>query len=194
MQQVPDWGFCILILIQGHRSLIHPFSEFWLYILILKEQRTSLSLRSWFGSLENAGGSWLGFGILISIRIWSLVFDIPMNQILALYLDFEGAKNIDVRTSPHLRLWRTPDVPDWGLTSWSWFGYGQLSLIHPWSDFWLSNFILKVQRTSMSFKSSLGALEDAGGSWLGFGIFILIWMLSLVLITPIFQIAQPQAK
>ena len=28
--------------------------------------------------------------------IWSLVFDTPMFQILALYLDFEGAKNIHV--------------------------------------------------------------------------------------------------
>ena len=48
------------------------------------------------GALEDAGGSWLGFGILILIWIWSLVFDIPIIQILALYLDFEGAKNIHV--------------------------------------------------------------------------------------------------
>ena len=36
------------------------------------------------------------FGILIFIWIWSLVFDILMIRILALYLDFEGAKNIHV--------------------------------------------------------------------------------------------------
>ena len=47
-------------------------------------------------ALEGAGGSWLAFGILILILIWSMVFDIPMIQILALYLDFEGAKNIHV--------------------------------------------------------------------------------------------------
>ena len=43
-----------------------------------------------------AGGSRRGFTILILIWIWSLVFDTPMIRILALYLDFEGAKNIHV--------------------------------------------------------------------------------------------------
>ena len=43
-----------------------------------------------------AGGSGLGFGILILIQIWSLVFDTPIFQILALYVDFECAKNIHV--------------------------------------------------------------------------------------------------
>ena len=38
----------------------------------------------------------MGFGMLIMIWIWSVVFDIPMIQILALYLDFKGAKNINV--------------------------------------------------------------------------------------------------
>ena len=33
---------------------------------------------------------------MILIWIWSLVFDAPMIRILALYLDFEGAKNIHV--------------------------------------------------------------------------------------------------
>ena len=33
---------------------------------------------------------------MIFIQIWSLVFDIPITRILALYLDFEGAKNIHV--------------------------------------------------------------------------------------------------
>ena len=71
--------------------------------------------------------------------------------------------------NPHLWLWRTLEALDWGLASWS--GYVHWSLIHPWSKFWLSILTLKVQRTSMSFKSSFGALEDDGGSWLGFGIF-----------------------
>ena len=38
----------------------------------------------------------LGFGILTLIWIWSLVFGTPICQILALYLDFAGAKNINV--------------------------------------------------------------------------------------------------
>ena len=37
-------------------------------------------------------GSWN----LILIYIWSLVFNIPMFQILAFYLDFEVVKNIHV--------------------------------------------------------------------------------------------------
>ena len=164
-----------------------------------------------------------------------------MFQTLALYLDFEGAKNIHVLSvliwgfggcwriltgvchlyldldvviglwynhdlnigplswfwsckehpcswSPHLGLWRTLEVPDWGLASWSWFGYDHWPLIYPWSKFWLSILILKVQRTSMSLKSSFGALEDTGGSWLGFGILILICIWSLVFDTAMFWI------
>ena len=38
----------------------------------------------------------MGVGILILIWIWSLVFYTTMIRILALYLDFEGAKNIHV--------------------------------------------------------------------------------------------------
>ena len=40
--------------------------------------------------------------------------------------------------------------------------YGIWILIHPWCKFLLSLLILKVQRTSMCFKSSFGALEDTG--------------------------------
>ena len=200
-----------------------------------------MSFKSSFWALKDAGGSWLEFGILILIWTWSLVCDTTIIQILALYLDFEGAKNIHVRQvliwgfggcwrfltrvfhpdidldmvtglcfihipyfgslfwfwrckehpcplSPHLGLWMMLEVPDWGLVSWSGFEYGCWSLIHPWSKFRLSILILKVQRTSMSFKSSLGALGDAGGSWLGFGILILIWIWSLVFDTPMIKI------
>ena len=80
--------------------------------------------------------------------------------------------------SPHLGLWRMLEVPDWGSASWSWFGYSHSSFLQPWSKFRLSILIFKVQRTSMSFKSSFGTLEDAGGSWLGFDILILIWLWS----------------
>ena len=55
-----------------------------------------MSFKSSFGALEDAGGKRLGFGILIEIWIWSLVFDTTMIQILALYLDFEGEKIIHV--------------------------------------------------------------------------------------------------
>ena len=88
----------------------------------------------------------------------------------------------------HMGLWRILEVLDYDLVSWSWFGYGPWSLLQPWSKFWPSILILKVQRTSMSFKSSFGALEDAGGSWLGFGILILICIWSLVLDIPMIRI------
>ena len=115
----------------GHWSLIYPWYKFGLSILILKVQRTSMSFKSWFGALEDAGGSWLGFGILILIWLWSLVFGSPMSQNCLFSLIFE------------------------------------------------------VKRSSMSFKSWLGALEDAGGSWLGFGVLISIWIWSLVFDTPL---------
>ena len=147
-----------------------------------------MSFNSWFGVSEDNGFSWWGFIILILIWIWSLIFDTPMFQILALYLDFEGVKNTHVLLDLDLGLLRMLEVSDWGLASWFWLGYGHWFLIQPQSKFWLSTLILKVQRTSMSFKSSFGALEDAGGSWLGFGILILIWIWSLVFDTPMIRI------
>ena len=77
-------------------SLIHTWSKFWLTILLLKVQITSMSIESWFGAIVGAGESWLGFGILILIWIWPLVLDTPIFRISALYLDFDGAKNIHV--------------------------------------------------------------------------------------------------
>ena len=97
-------------------------------------QRTSMTFKSSFGALEDTGGDWLGFDILILIWIWSLLLDTIMIQILALYLG------------------------------------------------------LKVQRTSVSFKSSFGALEDTGGSWLDLGILILISTRSLFFDLPIIWI------
>ena len=103
-----------------------------------------MSYTSSFGALEDPEGSWLGFSILILIGIYSLIFDTSMIQILALYLDFENAKNSYVLLDLDLGLWRMVEVPDWILASWFWFGYGHWSLIHPWSKIWLSFSILKV--------------------------------------------------
>ena len=92
-----DWGYESLSWFgTGNWSLMQPRSKFWLSVLIFKVQRTSMSFTSSFDTLEDAGGFWLGFGILILIWIWSLVFGTPIFRILALYLDFEGAKNIHV--------------------------------------------------------------------------------------------------
>ena len=114
----------------------------WLSIWMLKVQRSSASFKSWFGALKDTVCPWLGFGILILISILTLVFAIPMFWTLALRLDFEGAKNIQVRQvlimgiGRHYRfltgfwhldldldmvigLWYTND-PNFGSLSWFW--------------------------------------------------------------------------
>ena len=78
--------------------------------------------------------------------------------------------------SPHCGHWWRLEAPDGGFASWSLFWYDHWSLIHPYYEDCLSIFILKVQRTSLSFMSWFWALEDAGGSWLGFGSLIMIWI------------------
>ena len=72
--------------------------------------------------------------------------------------------------SPGLGLRWGLEVPDWGSASWPLFGYGHWFLIDIYCKFGLSILILKVvQRTSMSFKPWLGALDNSGGSSLRFG-------------------------
>ena len=129
----------------------------WLSILILKVQRTAMSFQSWFFNFEYAGGSQLGIGSLILIYIWSLIFDTPMIQILALYLDFEGAKNSHVLYSLTWGFWGWWRFLE-GLVSTSWFGYGCCLWYTLWSKFLLSIMILYVQQTYMSSKSWFGAL------------------------------------
>ena len=51
-------GFGTFILIRIRTLVfIHPYSKFWLSILMLKVQRTSMSSKSWFAVLEDYGGS-----------------------------------------------------------------------------------------------------------------------------------------
>ena len=64
--------------------------------LDFESAKNIMSFGSSSGALKDDEGSWLGFGILIMIWLWSLFFDKPLIQILALYLDFEGAKIIHV--------------------------------------------------------------------------------------------------
>ena len=143
MLEVPDWGLASWYWFwYGHWSLIYPWSEFWLSILILKVQRISMSFMSWFLALEDAEGSWLGFVSLI------LIFDmvpglwythVPILDSLSL---FWRCKEHPCPLSPDLGIWRTLEVPDWGLLSWSWLGYGHWSLIDPSFELWLSIMIL----------------------------------------------------
>ena len=124
MLEVPDWRLASWFSFEyGHWSLIYPRSKFWLSLLIMKMQRTSMSSKSSVEALENAGGSWLRFGILILVWIRSLVFDIPMIQILTLVSLFYRHKEHPCPLSQHLGLWSMLQVPDWGSNSWSRFGY-----------------------------------------------------------------------
>ena len=56
--------------------------------------------------LEEAVGSGLGFSIFDLILKGSLVFELPMIQILALSLYFKGEEHL-CPLSPDLGLWRT---------------------------------------------------------------------------------------
>ena len=73
--------------------------------------------------------------------------------------------------SPHLELWRTLEVPDWGFASWSWFGYGHGSWI------WLYFLVLAI---TFGFGFDLCSVESrkyvdamvwvrVGGFGFGFG-------------------------
>ena len=144
MLEVPDWALTSWSWFgYGHWSLTHQWSAFGLSILILKVQRTSISFKSLYGASGHDGGSWIGF--------W-----------------FLRCKESPCPLAPDLGLWKILEVPDSGMASWTWYGYCHWSLIHVWPKFWLSNLILKVQRTSVAFKSWFGALEHAGSSWIGF--------------------------
>ena len=107
--------------------------------------------------------------------VWNL--DLALNMITSLWFTnvlsfgslscFWGCKEHQCPLSTHLWLWGTLEVPDWGWSSWSWFGYDQWSLLDPSSHFWPVILILKVQRTLMSFESLFWPLEDTKGSNFG---------------------------
>ena len=97
-------------------SLVYSCSKFLLSIVFLKMQRISMSFQSLFGALDDASGSWLGFGVLILIWIWSLVFDLPMFWILALHFDFEGAKIIHAL---QVLIWGSGGY--WRFLTWVWY-------------------------------------------------------------------------
>ena len=166
MLEVPDWVLASWSWIcYGNWCLINQCPEFCLSIMILKVQRTSMSFQYSFGALEVASVFSFWYDPELLIQPWSKFLSC-IEQQCPLSSDFG--------------LWMMLEVPDWGLASWYWFGYGHWSLVHQYSEFWLPILILQVQRTSMSFKSSFWALEDAWGS--------LIWIWSLVFDTPMIQI------
>ena len=172
----------------SHWSLIHQWSKFQISILILKVQTTSMSCKSSYWSF---GGRWM-----FLTGVYHL--DLDLDMVIGLWYThdpnfgslswFWRCKEHPWPLSPGLGLWRMLEDPDWGLGSWSLFGYGHWSLGHLCSKFWLSILILKVRRTSMSIKFWFVDFDEAGGSWLGFWILIRIWIWSLVFHTYMFWI------
>ena len=130
----------------------------------------------------------MGFGGHWRFLTWVWHLDLDFDMVIGSLSWFSRFKEHPYPLSLDLGLWRMLEIPSWGLASWFWLRYCHWSLMHPYSEFLLPIMILDVQRKSMSFKSWLGAFEDAGGSWLGFGIWILIWIWSIVFDTPMFQI------
>ena len=141
----------------------------------------------------------LGFGWWWRFLTGVLDLDVDFDMVISLWYThvqncgslswFWRCKEHLCPLSPHFGLLRTLKVSEWGLASWSWFGFGHWFFIQPWYEFWLSILILKVQRTYMSFKSSFEALADSGCFWMGFGILILIWKGSVVFDTSLIHIS-----
>ena len=134
-----------------------------------------MSFKSSFGALEEALGSRLGFGILILIWIWSLVFDIPMIRILALYLDLK-VKNIHVLSvliwsfEGHWRFLPGGGHLDLDLDMVMVFDIPMIQILALYLDF-------------EGAKNIYVLILGFGGCWrflTRFGILILIWILSLV--------------
>ena len=128
-----------------------------------------MSFKSSFVALEDTGGSWLRFDILILIWIWALVFDTTMIWIFAFYHDFEGARNIYV-----LLVMIGALEDDEG----SWLEFGILRMIWIWSLVFDTTMI-QILALYLDFEGAknihvllvlIGALEDDDGSWLEFGI------------------------
>ena len=169
MLEVPDWGLSSWSWFEyGHWSMVHPCSDFLLFILSWRCKEHPCPLSPHLGlwrMLEVpdwglASSSWLGYSH------WSL--EHPWSEFWLSVIWGLGGR------------WR------------SWWRFGILILIWIWSlvfdtpmiGFLLSILIFNVQRRLMSFKSSFGDLEDAGGSWLGFGTFFMIWIWSRVFDIP----------
>ena len=78
-------------------SGLASWSWLWLPTFSLKMHRWSMSFKSWLGALEDAGGFWMFFFVILDLDldIGTCLWYSPVSHFV-LYLDFEGAKNINV--------------------------------------------------------------------------------------------------
>ena len=120
MLEVPDWGLASWSWHSyGFWSLIHPCSEFWLSIVILKVQRTSMSLKSWFKALK--AGCWM-----FLTGVWYL--DLDMNMVIGLW--YTHVPNFGSILVLKVQEHQCPLKPDLGLSK---MGSGILILTWIWS-------------------------------------------------------------
>ena len=121
------------------------FPNFWLSMLILKVQRTFMSLKSWFEAFEEAGGSWL-----VLILLWSLIHSSSKLSLSTLILKLQ-------RTSKSIK-------SSFGVledAGGSWLGFGILILIWIWSlafdtpKVWVLALYLDFQDAENSYVSKV---------------------------------------
>ena len=159
--------------------------KMWLSLLILKVDLCLLSPDLWLWrmleipELGLTSGFWFLYGHWYLIHLYSIFWILTL---------ISKVPRISMSFKSWFGALLVAGVPDWGLASSYWFWYVHWSFINPWYKFKFYILILKVQRTSMSFKSWFGALLGAGGVWLGCGFLILILIWSLDFDTPKFQI------
>ena len=95
--EVPDWSFASWYLLwYRHRYLVEPYSKFWSTSWFWRCKEHPCTLSHHLGLWRTLEVPDLGLASWSCFWIWSMVFDAPMIWILDLYLQFEGAKNIQV--------------------------------------------------------------------------------------------------
>ena len=136
-----------------------PCSEFWLSTLILKVQRTSMSLKSWLGfwrtlevpDLRLESLYWFEYGHQFLInqcsKFWLSTL-ILKEQRTSIFINF------------WIRLWRTLEVPDRDLEYWSSCGQVHLSYTHD-PNFGCQHLFWKCK----GHMCPLGLDSDFGGCW-----------------------------
>ena len=139
--EVPNWGLASWSwFVYGHWSLTHSSFkfEFWRY----KEHPCPLSPYLGLWRTLEVSDWWLVSWSWFRYGHWDLIY--PCSKFLFPILIWRG-KEHSCPISPDFGLWWRLEVPDWGFSPCSWIVYGHWSLIHPYSKFWLSVFILKGQ-------------------------------------------------
>ena len=138
-----------------------------------KVQRTPMSSKSWSRVVEDSGGSCLEYRFPIMM---GGVYNVLLNLSFKIQL---STLNKKVQRTPMSLMSWTGVVEDFGgswlgFHSWSWLGgvYNVPNKLY--SEIQLSTLSKKVKRTSMSWKSCSGDVEDSGGSLLGFWFLIMI--------------------